>query len=202
MKSIKVYGPISGFCFVLWWWSFLLFLPFGSLRDDYSLLIRDPMWLPVNLLQVIGIIAFAMFFLEYAIAYYPKTKAAGLFKLLSMVGIAGFCGVAFYETFLWPVIAQEVPRILDVVSGPIYTSTLFMVSTGIAILAFMAGNIYLGIQMRNQSKWISVIFIAGVVLHCLGYMAGAVRYIVQSAGITMMSAGLISIGFKKTAAHT
>lgn len=193
MRAMKVYGIVTGVCFLLWWWSFLLFFPLENLRDAYSVIILDRMWIPVNMLEVVGVITYAGFFLEYSNAVYRKTKTAALFKLLFLIGIAGLCGFAFYETFLWPIIAANAPQVLDIVSGPIYTSPLFNGASIAAILSYWAGCIYLGISAWKRGRIISLVYTIGVSLHCLGYLAGPLRYVVQSVGYTLFTAGLAGL---------
>ena len=196
MKSIKVWSFVAGVSYFTWWWSFLFFLPLDKLKEDYSILISSNCWIPINLLQVIGAIAFTMFFVEFSNHFYSDNTKAAVFKLLQVIGLFCFCGVAFYESFLWPIVAKRAPEILNVVDGPIYTSNLFIIPTGVAILAFMTGNIYLGIQFVKTNKLVSLIYIGGITLFCLGYLSGSARYIVQSIGITLLTTGFLGIGFK------
>jgi hypothetical protein len=197
VHSYKTYGIISGISFILWWGLSPLLLPLESLRMDYSLLILDPAWLPLNLLQVLAILALTMFFLEFSRRHYRESAPAGLFKCLEVVGLFCFSGVAFYEAFLWPIVAANAPGLLNVVSGPVYTSGIYLIATSVGIFAFMFGNIYLGIQIFRQNRVVAVFYIAGVVFLCFSYVSGDIRYVLQTAGIMLMGLGLIAIGLLK-----
>ncbi len=195
MKNIKALYPlITGICYLCWWWGFVFFLPFGNVLTDYPSLINNPAWIPVNLFEVVGIIFFMLFFKNVIKDYYKDTIIDEFMIISMFIGFFCFCGVAFYETFLWPVLALHAPDILHIVHGPIYTSPLFVIPTIIAILFFLAGNVYMGIRLIKAYRVVSIVYCIGMVIFLFGYLAGSVRYIAQATGLSLFSIAFILIG--------
>lgn len=195
-KLISIFSILMGCSLIVWWWSYLFFLPIDSIYSNYAELILHKAWIPINLLQVIGVFSgllMSVFFFKKMIDQ-PKTSDIIWFSALCF-GYFIYSSVAFYETFLWPLIAGNSPDLLKIVGGPIYSSSLFNGSTGIGILAFCAGNIWLAFKMMKvTNKLTGWILISGVVILCLSYTSGSIRYIAQTTGITVLSLGYLLFG--------
>lgn len=190
-KIFSSFGIISGVSFNIWWWLFPIFLPLNQLLIDYSILIKNDYWIPINIFQVIGIISFLLFSIEFYKNFYDEKILGKIFFVLTIIGSFIFCGVAFYETFLWPIIAQSNSEILNIKNGPIYNNMLFIFPTGIGILAFLIGNVYAGIMsIKKINKLSGIIFIIGISFYCLGFLSGSIRYTIQSIGIVFLGLGL------------
>ncbi|MDH5657497.1 MAG: hypothetical protein OEZ34_16405 [Spirochaetia bacterium] len=195
MKFFKIYGIVSGVSYFLWWWGFYFLLPLDEIMENYPALINHRFWIPVNLLQVSGVLFFFLFLLEFIKRYFQNKLTAEILKILTAVGVFGLSGIAFYETFLWPSVAANAPELLLLKNSPIYSGSLFLISTGTIILSFMISSIYIGILMRRESAAAGIVFGIGIFLFCMGYMAGEFRYILQSFGLTGWTAALVYYGF-------
>lgn len=198
MKLSNIYAVITGISYFLWWWALYFFLPVDQVMTDYPALINNKFWLPINLLQILGILSFTLFIVEYSALQFRESKRDIVIKIFFAFAIFGFSGVSFYEAFLWPIIASSNPSLLYLHNSPIYKNAIFLISTGICILSFMIAGIFLGLNFKKQFFKTGIIFIAGIILFCMGYMVGPIRYIVQSVGLSAWTIGLLIYAIKDT----
>ncbi len=197
MKLLSIYSILAGASYFIWWWSFSLILPdadFSAVINNYPGIIKNPLWIPINLFQLIGITSLVLFFNDFSAVKFKKNFIDIISKILFTIGLVLFSGIAFYETILWPIVADNAPEILDLRNSPIYASPLYLTTTGIAILFFMLGGLSIGNKIRHDFRITGIIFSTGLVIFCLGYLAGPVRYIVQSIGLSAWTLALIYTG--------
>ena len=132
-KVTAVSAIISGVALIIWWWSFLLLPTFQKLfmefdlfttivesgfAEKYATTVAHPYWVYINIFEVVSILAGLIFTLFY-IRLYVKGESGKeiVMMLLLMGGYFIFCGIAFYETFLWSSLAKNFPEALSLTVG-------------------------------------------------------------------------------------
>ena len=188
----------SGITLLIYWFAFAIFLPYRELSTTLSILVKNRNWIWINSLGVIGAIAGLM-------------GQAGIF-VIQMTNINGYASVGFYiatlgttlligtmlwETILWPILVKHQESLLDF-QGPIYTSKVFFPFFIVAGLVYSLGYILVGIgiiQADVLSPTAGLLLAVGAPTFGLGAMFGKYQVYPRTAGITLMSAGLIWIGF-------
>lgn len=194
----RVNSAIAGFSYSIFWWGYFIFLPFDQVMTDYPAVINHPLWVPLNCFQVFGIVSYILFFIDFSRGSYQENASGRLFMVLQVIGFVTLSGIAFFETFLWPIIAINSPSLLILKTSPIYASSIFLTPVIIGLFAYLVSNIYLGIKLGRVNRILSFIYIAGVVGFSLGPVTGPLRYVVQSIGITGLALSLVSFAFIKS----
>ena len=67
-------------------------------------------------------------------------------------------GIAFSETFVWPIIAKVNPDMLNVYTGELFTNKLLLSFDIASVLLFMTSNIYFGLKLRKYFPVMGVVF--------------------------------------------
>ena len=214
-KVTAISAIISGTALLIWWWSFLLFPGFRKLfvefnlfitmeesgiNTDYIATVAQPLWVYVNLFMVIAILGGLIFTLFYFKLYIKdESRKEIVMAILLMTGYFIYCGIAFYETFLWPALAKDFPSAISF-TGPVYTGKLWLSSNIIGIMAYWIGNLMLGFHfIKNINRTGGLLFAIGVSVICVGYFLSGfimIRYLIQSIGISLFAFGFIVIGVK------
>ncbi len=204
MKLLPLYSFLAGASYLIWWWSFLYLIPDQSMTgliDHYSEMVKNPLWIPINSLQFIGMVSFILFYIDYSTISFKRNYANEFLRLVFVIAMVGFSGTAFYETILWPIIAESVPELLNLKNSPIYSNTFYLTFTGGIVLSFMLGGLNIGRYIWKDSKKVGFLFSSGIALFCLGFLSGPVRMIVQSIGITFWTVVLMYMGVSKKFLH-
>jgi hypothetical protein len=117
---------------------------------------------------------------------------------IASLGTTLLIGTMLWETILWPILVRENASLLDF-QGPIYTSRIFLPFFIFAGLIYGLGYILVGIGIIQAGvlPGIAGLLIAiGAPTFGLGSMFGKFQVYPRTAGITMMSVGLLWIGIQ------
>jgi len=197
MPPYRLSSFIAGACYLIFWYSYLIFLPVSQIIPNYAGVVNSGCWFFVNVFQIFAIIAFVQFYFAIKNVIFEKTILATIVNLMQLIGFFCFMGIAFSENFVWPIAAKVLPDMLNVNTGAIFTNKGLMGFNIVSVLLFMTSNIYFGLKLRKYFPVMGVVFLAGMTLFCLGFASGSVRYAVQTVGLTVFSLAFISIGLKK-----
>lgn len=189
---------ISGIALLIYWFAFAIFMPYRELSTTMAILVKNRNWVWINTLGVTG-------------ASFGLMGQAGIFvfqmETANWVGSAGFyiatlgttllIGTMIWETVLWPILVKHQESLLDF-QGPIYTSKVFLPFFIVAGLIYSLGYILVGIgivQAGLLPATAGILIAIGAPTFGLGSMFGKYQVYPRTAGITMMSIGLVWIGF-------
>jgi hypothetical protein len=186
---------ISAVFLLLFWFLYAILLPINQVPDNYHLLILDPDWLLVNGLGVIGFVLALVGILGIFFKQSDEITTLGMFGfLITFVGQVLYNAGIYYETFIWPVLAESDPNLITLSTGPIYSNPVFF------MMLILAGSIYaIGFLIFGYStyktdsfpKWAILILVIGVVF----FIPGFFPYIVRTIGIIVYTGGLVWIGY-------
>lgn len=115
---------------------------------------------------------------------------------VASAGTTLLIGTMLWETVLWPILVKHEESLLDF-QGPIYTSKTFFPFFIVAGLIYSLGYILVGIgivQANVLPRIAGYLLAVGAPTFGLGTMFGKAQVYVRSAGITLMSGGLIWLG--------
>ena len=197
MPSYRLSGFIAGACYLAFWYSYLFFLPVARIASNYAAVVNSRGWMFVNIFQIFAVIAFVQFYHSIKNGIYAKNFVVTVMNAMQLVGFFCFMGIAFSETFVWPIVAKVNPDMLNVYTGELFTNKVLMGFDIASVLLFMAGNVYFGLKLRKYFPVMGIVFLVGMTLFCLGFASGSARYVVQTIGLTLFSVALIAIGMKK-----
>lgn len=196
---MSTFYKFSGFSSILC--AILLFLSWFSIgilmwgeisAGDFSAMVQNPAWLPVNIFYLVATILL----LPGVIALYIKqselTGVPGLIAFgITMLAIVWYTCIQFYETFFWPVIAAESPSLFKAVGFSPSNNAIYL-QLMLSAVPWTVGFILLAIvtiKSRLIAKWTVVLFTAGALLFGAGMM-----FPVRSIGVILFSYGLIKYG--------
>lgn len=159
---------------------------------DFLGMVLGTYWVPINVAILISL----MLILVGVVGVYIKqSESSGRWGLtgfvLVQVGIASYACIQYYETFLWPVIAERAPELFGVVGIPLgdpllrraFLSTGIPWAMGFAIFGLSTG------RSRMFPLWAVVLFSVGALLF------GLVPILpVRSLGALLFCAGGIRLG--------
>jgi len=197
--SISAYlNILAGITLLIYWYSFALFLPYRELSTTLSIFVKNRNWIWINSLGVMGALAgllgqAGIFVIQMTnINWYASV---GFF--IATLGTTLLIGTMLWETILWPILIKHEESLLDF-QGPIYSSKVFIPFFIVSGLIYSLGYILVGIgiiQADVLSPAAGLLLAVGAPTFGLGSMFGKYQVYPRTAGITMMSAGLIWIGF-------
>ncbi|HLE29114.1 MAG TPA: hypothetical protein VI793_13400 [Anaerolineales bacterium] len=189
---------LSGVSLALFWFSFPLLLPLQDLRSNYVNLVLDSDWVTVNALDIIGI---TLGLLGLIGLYAKQVEKAGILGfvgfLLTFIGLALLEGIAFYETFIWPVLAVQAPTLLSF-QGPLYTNTTFLLGSGLGLMTNGVGIILFGAAMLRAGilpRWGVLLLTVGAPLYGFGALFGELAIVLRSIGVALYAVGLAWLGY-------
>jgi len=187
MKNMKfrIYSFSAGLCYLLFWWLYLLLLPIRELKYNYAYLINSQYWFIINIIQVIALLSFVMFYLELNKQLFKDRPIDNIMEIMQVLSLLIFGAVAFYETFLWPIFVKLVPNSLNIINGEVFTNNLLTTVLIIGGLSMMITNIYIGIKLKMVFNTFGLFYSIGFSLFCLGFMINPIRYILQTIGLTL-----------------
>lgn len=165
---------------VVWWLALGLALPVAEAANHFETMILNPCWVPVNL---IGLVACVLLVLTLPVLYFDERHRrntlgfAGL--VVAEIGLVLFASIQYYETFLWPVVAQANPELVRFDGALVLGDPLVLVPL-IASGGFLGvGYLLLGIALfreRMVPRYSAILLVVGAVLFGNG-MAFPVRTI-------------------------
>ena len=192
-----VLNSFSGIALLIYWFAFAIFMPYRELSTTLSILVKNRNWVWINALGVIGATAGLMgqagifvFQMEHA----TWVGSAGFY--IAILGTTLLIGTMLWETILWPILVKHQESLLDF-QGPIYTSKVFLPFFIVAGLIYSLGYILVGIgivQAAMLPATAGILIAIGAPTFGLGAMFGKYQVYPRTAGIIMMSIGLVWIG--------
>ena len=190
---------LSGGLFLLvYWYAFAIFMPYGKLSDTLSILVENKNWGWINTLGVtgasFGLLGQAGIFL-FQIENAIWISTAGFY--IAVTGTTMLIGTMLWETVLWPIVLKHDSSMLDF-RGPFYTSKVFLPFFITAGLIYSTGYILVGIGITQAGilpRFAGYLIAIGAPTFGLGSMFGKFQVYPRSLGVTLMSAGLIWIGW-------
>jgi hypothetical protein len=186
---------ISAVFLLSFWFLYAILLPIDEVPTNYHLLILDPDWLIVNGLGVMGFVLALVGLLGIFFKQFNDLTELGMLGfLITFVGQVLYNAGIYYETFIWPVLAESDPNLINLSNGPIYTNPVFSIMLLLAGILYVVGFLIFGYSMyKNQSfpKWAILLLLLGVVM----FIPGFFPYLIRTLGIIAYAIGLIWVGY-------
>lgn len=188
---------IAGVTLIVYWYAFALFLPYRKLSTTLSILVKNSNWTWINGLGVFGALSGLLGQAGIYVIQAANTNLYASFGFyIASAGTTLLIGTMLWETILWPILVKHEETLLDF-QGPIYTSKTFFPFFIVAGLIYSLGYILVGIgivQADVLPRVAGYLLAVGAPTFGLGAMFGKAQVYVRSAGITLMSGGLIWLG--------
>jgi hypothetical protein len=188
----------AGVTLLIYWYAFAIFLPYRELSSTLAILVKNKNWAWINTLGVVGATAGL---LGQAGIYWIQSANSNLYAsigfYLASTGTTLLIGTMLWETILWPILLKYDESLLDF-RGPIYTSKTFFPFFITAGLVYSVGYVLVGIgiiQAEVLPRTAGILLALGAPAFGLGAMFGKAQVYVRSLGVTLMSIGLIWLGF-------
>jgi hypothetical protein len=188
----------SGILLLVYWYAFALFLPYRELSSTLSILVENRNWTWINTLGILGAMSGL---LGQAGIYVHQMENSNLYAssgfYIAAAGTTFLIATMVWETVLWPILVKYERSLLDF-QGPIYSSKIFLPFFITAGLIYSAGMILVGIgivQAGVLPRIAGYLLALGAPAFGLGAMFGKYQVYVRSLGITLLSAGLIWLGY-------
>ena len=198
LKVCAVFNILGGVALIAFWYLFAALLPYRQLSDSLSLLVNTPYW---SLINAIGAVGALMALIGVFGIFMSQVEEGGWLGvigfLLGAIGIVMFLVTLVWDTILWPVLVKQDPSLLDF-TGPIYTSKTFLPYFITAGLIFSLGLLLFGISIVKAGvlpSWGGILMAVGAPLFGLGAMFGKMQVIPRTAGVTLLSIGLVILGW-------
>ena len=120
LRITGVANVVSAVSLLLYWFLYAILLPLNEVPTNYHLLILDPSWLFVNVLGVIGFVLALIGILGLFFKQYNDLTWYGIVGfLITFVGQIFYNAGLYYETFIWPILAESDPSLITLATGPI-----------------------------------------------------------------------------------
>ncbi len=197
--SISGYLNITaGIVLLMYWYAFALFLPYRELSRTLSILVKNRNWFWINLLGVVGALTgllgqAGIFVIQ--ISNMNWYVSIGFY--IATIGTTLLIGTMLWETILWPILVKHEESLLDF-QGPIYLSRTFVPFFIVSGLIYSVGYVLVGIgivQADVLPRIAGFLLAIGAPAFGLGAMFGKYQVYPRSVGVTLMSGGLIWLGF-------
>jgi hypothetical protein len=189
---------IAGVALVIYWYSFAVLLPYRDLSTTLSILVKNRNWTWINSLGVLGALCGL---LGQASIYVYQLENSNIYATsgyyVAVTGTVLLIGTMLWETILWPILVEHESALLDF-QGPIYTSKTFLPFFVISGLIYSVGYILVGIGILQAGV---LPFTAGLLIAIgaptfgLGSLFGKLQIYPRSIGVTLISVGLIWVGY-------
>ncbi len=194
-KLIKISGVTNIICAVLLflsWFSIGVFMWTEISNQDFSALVQNSAWIPINIFYLIATILLLPgiigLYLQQLEKYGNWSLAAFLVTLLAIIW---YSCIQFYETFFWPLIAAESPSLFQAV-GFSPSNKLIYTQLMLSAIPWAVGFILLGIFTYRSNfiaKWAVILFTFGAVLFGIG-----MAFPIRTLGVIIFCIGLIKYG--------
>ena len=189
---------ISGVTLIIYWYSFAIFLPYRELSTTLAILVKNRNWRWINALGVVG--ALAGLLGQAGIYVFQMTSTNGYTTAgfyIATLGTTLLIGTMLWDTVLYPILVSYNESLLDF-QGPIYSSKVFFPFFIVAGIIYSLGYILVGVgivQAGVLSPIAGLLIAVGAPTFGLGAMFGKLQVYPRTVGITLMSTGLVWIGF-------
>jgi len=195
LRITGVANVVSAVSLLLFWFLYAILLPLNEVPTNYHLLILDPSWLFVNVLGVIGFVLALIGILGLFFKQYNDLTWYGIVGfLITFVGQIFYNAGIYYETFIWPILAESDPSLITLATGPIYSNPVFFTMLMIAGSMYVVGFLIFAFstyKTKSFSKWAILLLALGVVM----FIPGFFPYVVRTIGIVVYAIGLIWVGY-------
>ncbi|MHA2174449.1 MAG: hypothetical protein ACXABI_06440 [Candidatus Hodarchaeales archaeon] len=186
---------VSAILLLLFWFLYAILLPINEVPTNYHLLLLDPDWLLVNALGVIGFVLALVGFLGIFFKQFDYLTELGMVGFfITFVGQILYNAGIYYETFIWPVLAENDPNLINLSNGPIYTNPIFSIMLLLAGSMYVLGFLIFGYSTYKTNsfpKWAILLLVIGVVM----FIPGFFPYLIRTLGIIVYAIGLIWVGY-------
>ncbi len=195
-KLIRISGLFNIFGAILLlvsWVSIGVFMWDELSSQNFTGLVLNPAWIPINIAVLIS-----TFFILLGLVglYLRQAEKSGWWGLagfiLTLISIAYYTCIQYYETILWPAIAAHSPKLFQAI-GFTPTNTLFYIAFMLSGLFWALGFIILGVTTTRSGffpKWAGILFTVGAVVFGLGMVP-----MIRSIGALLFCIGLTRLGF-------
>jgi hypothetical protein len=192
------FNMASGVLMLLFWYLYAILLPYGQLSTSLSLLVLNKYWAFVNILgssgALLGIVGLVGLFISMENRLNNLAILGFILALLG--GILMFIAL-MRDTLLWPILANYDPGLLDF-TGPIYTSKTFLPFFIFSGVLYTIGNMLFGFAIAGSGLypiWAGHFLAWGALLFGMGALFGGWQVYIRSIGVTVLSIGLIWLGY-------
>lgn len=188
----------SGVLLLLFWYLYAILLPYGQLSTSISLLVLNKNWTFVNILGSSGALLDIVGLVGLFISMENRLNNLAIlgFILALLGGILMFIAL-MRDTLLWPILANHDPGLLDF-TGPIYTSKTFLPFFIFSGVLYTIGNMLFGFAIAGSDLypvWAGHFLAWGALLFAMGALFGGWQVYIRSIGVTVLSIGLIWLGY-------
>jgi hypothetical protein len=161
--------------------------------ENFTAVVQHPAWIPINLVGLIASFMVAIGLTGIFIKILPETKWIGIIGyILVMIGVIWFGAIQYYETVLWPLIADYPVLFAQVgfLTENTFTFIMFILS-GVVIFA---GFILFGIELIRSKKF----GITAVLFFALGWIIFGIgmSILIRSIGMVALLIGTVLISLK------
>lgn len=198
LRMSGVLNLIAGGVLLFYWYAFALFLPYRELSTTLAILVKNKNWSWINGLGVLG--ALSGLLGQAGIYLFQSANTnwyASIGFYIASTGTTLLIGTMVWETVLWPILVKQDASLLDF-QGPIYASKTFLPFFIFSGVIYSVGYVLVGIGIIQAGvlPWIAGLLLAvGAPTFGLGPMFGKYQVYVRSIGVSLLSIGLIWLGF-------
>ena len=194
-KLIKFSGITNILCAILLflsWFSIVIFMWDEITKQNFSALVQNPAWIPVNIFYLIATILLLPSVLGLYLVQSEKSGNWGFLSFaISSLAVIWYSCIQFYETFFWPLIAAESTTLFQAV-GFSPSNKLIFLQLILSGIPWLVGFVLLGIvSFRSNlfSRWVILLYTIGAVLFGVG-----MAFPIRTLGIILFCTGMIKIG--------
>ena len=194
-KLIKLAGITNIMCAVLLflsWFSIGIFMWAEISNQDFSAMVQNSAWIPVNIFYLIATILLLPSIIGLYLQLSEKIGNWGLTAfLVTLLAILWYTCIQFYETFFWPLIAAESPSLFQAV-GFSPSNKLIYTQLMLSGIPWVIGFILLGIFTYRSNyiiKWAVILYTIGAVLFGIG-----MAFPIRTLGVILFCIGMIKYG--------
>ncbi len=194
-KAFETLLGISGALLIIWWLLLGITQAAGDSGQSFAAMVQTPSWLPVNIVGMVAMLVLVVALSGWVLQI-PSGGGALRFLgvVISVVGVVLFGAVQFDETFVWPLLAEHAPSMMEP-AGPMFTDPAFLSIYLLMGVFFAAGFVLVAIDsIRSNSSplILNLMLIIGAVLFAGGSF---MPLIARSVGVLLFGASLIWQGF-------
>ena len=195
MKSTQIFrllalsGIIGCAGLFLWWFLMPAFLPVGDATDNFQNLVLDSDWIWVNLIGLISILFLIPGVPGYYLKLNDKTNKVGFAGLATATtGLVLYACIQYYETIIWPVVAQINPDMVAVDGALVSGNEIVVAGLLISGAVLGVGFILYGIGLLKTREFPNIpvwFMIVGAPVFGVG-----VVFPVRTIGLILFCTGL------------
>lgn len=178
---------------VLWWIALGVLLPVAEAATHFETMILHSNWVPVNVVGLIGCLLLILTVPVLHCHIQEKRSTLGFAGLIvAEIGLVMFTCIQYYETFLWPVVAQTNPELVSFDGPLVFGAPLVLVPLILSGIFLGAGYILLGIALyieRAVPRYAAILLIAGAVL-----FGNGVVFPVRTLGLFLFAIATVICG--------